>query len=109
MGELVLEGSSPFGPQKSAPQTEHHSLLAECLPGHSSLEPTILLNTVFLNSLGAQGYTRLVETRNLELEGPGRLPNSACYVQTDTQAKRWQKVTATAWSVANTQSPDPPA
>ena len=67
--ELVLEGSSSFGSQKSAPQREHRSLLAGCLPGHSSLEPTTLLNTVFLNSLGAQGCTHLVETRNLELEG----------------------------------------
>ena len=71
--ELVLEGSSSFGFQKSAPQREHCSLLAGCLPGHSSLEPTTLLNTVFLNSLGAQGCTHLVETWNLELEGAKKI------------------------------------
>ena len=67
--ELILEGSSSSGSQKSAPQREHHSLLAGCLPAHFSLELTTLLNTVFLNSLGAQWCTHLVETRNLELEG----------------------------------------
>ena len=64
-----MEGSSSFGSQKSDPQREYRSLLTECLPGHSALEPTILLNTVFLNSLGAQGYTCSVETES----GTGRV------------------------------------
>lgn len=99
-GELALEGSSSFGAQESARHRRHPSLLTECLPGHSSLQPTTPFKSIFLNNQRLRVHPLGGNMESGNQKSPERLCNSASWVLMGHEGPETGKVTSATWSAA---------